>query len=247
MTSAIPSPNATTRMNPKAGRPAAIEPRRISRALADGIRPPARPRTKRFRQVSVEPAGGRWLWAMPPWLCRPAAAGSCSEESSCLPWASACVVVLLVLVRVLVVVLGRVGRASAMRPAPAFRLGHDHPAADGEDRDGRDHRRCPNDEVRRQDPLRTDDQRGEDQDPDGVRQRHRQAQPGRMKRRSARADEIRRHQRLAMAGRQCVTRAKGRGGQQRDEQDDRRQVRGSEDRGQLTARNAAGNGASRLR
>ena len=33
MTSAMPSPNATTRTNPKASRPAAIEPSRISSAL----------------------------------------------------------------------------------------------------------------------------------------------------------------------------------------------------------------------
>ena len=66
MTSAIPSPNATTRMNPNAGRPAAIEPSRMSRALVDGIRPPARPRTNRLRHEIVVPAGGRWLWLTPP-------------------------------------------------------------------------------------------------------------------------------------------------------------------------------------
>ena len=71
MTSAIPSPNATTRMNPNAGRPAAIEPSRISSALVDGIRPPARPRTNRLRHEIVVPAGGRWLWLTPPWLWTP--------------------------------------------------------------------------------------------------------------------------------------------------------------------------------
>ena len=69
MTAAMPSPKTTTSTKPNAGRPAAIEPSRISSALVDGIRPPARPRTKRLRQLSVEPAGGRWLWATPPWLC----------------------------------------------------------------------------------------------------------------------------------------------------------------------------------
>ena len=60
MTAAIPSPNAATRITPHAGRPAAIVASRISSALADGTRPPARPRTNRLRQVIVEPAGGRW-------------------------------------------------------------------------------------------------------------------------------------------------------------------------------------------
>ena len=76
ITAAIPSPNATTRTNPNAGRPVAIEPSRMSSAEVEGIRPPARPRTNRPRHDSVRSAGGRWLWARPPWLWTPASSAA---------------------------------------------------------------------------------------------------------------------------------------------------------------------------
>ena len=55
ITAAMPSPNATTSTNPNPGRPAAMDPSRISRALVDGMRPPARPSTNRLRHVIVDP------------------------------------------------------------------------------------------------------------------------------------------------------------------------------------------------
>ena len=66
ITAAMPSPNATTRTTPNAGRPPAIAPSRISNALVEGISPPASPSTNRLRQVTVVPVAGRWLWGTPP-------------------------------------------------------------------------------------------------------------------------------------------------------------------------------------
>ena len=186
MTAAMPTPNATTRTKPNAGRPAAIEPSRISRALVDGIRPPARPRTNRLRHVIVEPAGGRWLWRTPPWLCSPARprgarwcvwAGSWSWSCSCgcrgRSWSCSCRASC---------VRGRRPPSPPRRAPPAPQLAEQHPAADDDDRDRRHDRRRANDQVRREHPLRPDDQRGQHQDPDRVRHAHGQPEAERVQR-----------------------------------------------------------------
>ena len=63
-----------------------------------------------------------------------------------------------------------------------------------------------------------------------------------MERRPARPDEVGRHQRLAVPGRQGVTGPQRGRRQDRHEQDDRRQVRGPEDRRQVAAAHAARHG-----
>ena len=155
-----------------------------------------------------------------------------------------------VLVRVLVVrAHGRERGAvvgGADPPAPAT-LADQHPAADRHDRDGRDDRRRLHDEVRRQEPSGPDHQGGEDQDAERVRERDRQPEPRGVERRPARPDEVGGHQRLAVAGRQRVAGAERGGGQDRDQQDERREVGGAEDRGQVAAGHAAGDPGGRGR
>ena len=127
----------------------------------------------------VEPAGGRWLWRTPPWLCSPGGRPVVAVvvRAACVVRRAACVVRV---VGVLVVVLVRVrrGRARPRRHARARcarrrrrRLAEQHPAADATIEIAAIDRRRAHDEVRRQDALRPDDQRGEDEDPDRVRQR----------------------------------------------------------------------------
>ncbi len=76
-----------------------------------------------------------------------------------------------------------------------------------------------------------------------MRQRHRQAQAGRVERRPARPDEVGGHQGLAVTGRQGVAGPERGGGQDRHEQDERREVRRAEDRGQVAAPDTARHGA----
>ncbi len=135
------------------------------------------------------PAGGRWLWRTPPWLCSPGAA--VGEWS----WSSVVVVVVVVLVRDRAVAdRGRrqaVGRrcvlvawswgCSCASPAGVSRgvcplgdpeapatpcLAEQHPATDRDDRDRRHDRRRLDHEIGRQDPLRPDDEAGQHEDPD---------------------------------------------------------------------------------
>ena len=94
MTAAMPSPKATTRTTPQADWPAAIVPRRMSSAFADGTRPPARPR-RTARPAPVEPATGTWRCVTPPWLCSRrscAARGRCAGRAcrAGAPWSCAC-------------------------------------------------------------------------------------------------------------------------------------------------------------
>ena len=231
MTSAIPSPNATTSTNPKAGRPAAIDPSRISSALVDGMRPPARPRTNRLRQEIV--VAGRWQVAVSD-----AAVAVLAGDA---PWREGVVVVVRVLVvvvvGVIVAVLVGVRRRAQAPPTPA--LAEQHPATDRHDRDGGDDRRRADDRVRRQEPLRADHDRRQHEDPERVRDRHRQPESGGVERRPARPDEVGRHERLAVAGRQGVPGPERARGQDRDQQHDRRQVGRAEDRRQLAAGHAA--------
>jgi hypothetical protein len=63
ITAAMPRPKTHDEDEPERRPPATIEPSRMNRALVEGIRPPARPRAKRPRQLSVEPSAGTWLWA----------------------------------------------------------------------------------------------------------------------------------------------------------------------------------------
>ena len=190
--------------------PAAIEPSRISSALVEGIRPPARPRTNRPRQVIVVPAGGRWLW-------RDAAVAVLAGGRGSWSW--------LVVVRRAVRM--RVRRA---RPRPPRIRQRRRPsltsiqppiatieiaATTGADRTTTSGGR---------NPCGADDERGKDEDPERVRDRHRQPEADGVERRPARPDEVGGHQRLAVARRQRVAGAEGGRGQERDEQDERRQV-----------------------
>ena len=127
MTSAIPSPKATTRTNPNAGRPAAIEPSRISSALVDGISPPARPRTNRLRHDDRGPGRRQVAVARRRRGCgRPGPAG----------W-SACPAVVVVVV---VVVRVRRARRRARAPARAIARPLERASGDGPRRSASSHR-----------------------------------------------------------------------------------------------------------
>ena len=222
--------------------PAAIEPSRISRALVDGISPPARPRTNRLRQVMVEPAGGRW---------RVADAAVLVVARLVLGFDRVGVVVRVV-VRVVVclgvvVVVRRAAWSWACpaaaarcrgRRAPAPDLAEQHPAADHDDRDrGHDRRRPHDHDVGR--PGRP-----------GRRRRRPRARGSRWCATAsprvrdptawsggpARPDEVGGHQGLAVAGRERVAGAEADRGQQREQQHDRGEVGGAEDRRQLARR-----------
>ncbi len=82
-------------------------------------------------------------------------------------------------------------------------------------------------------PCAPSDERRQHEDPDGVRHAHRQPESDRMERPAARADEVRRHQRLAMPRGQGMARTEGGRRQQRHEQDHGRQVGRAEDRWQV--------------
>ena len=198
MTSAIPSPNATTRTSPKAGRPAAIEPSRIRSALVEGIRPPARPRTNRLRQVIVVPAGGQVGVGDAAVAVGAGVAGrpsSCPRSSawSC-PWSWAS---------------SWSWRAGGPLRPPA-------PAGDDDPRRPASSRRSPGSRspprpaptARRHRatarPRRRSTSAARTQDPERVRQRHRQPEADGMDGRPARPDQVGGHQGLAVAGRQRV-------------------------------------------
>ena len=180
---------------------------------------------------------------MPPWLCSSCARRSCAGASC------SCVVVVRRRAvrrgrRASCVVLARPPRIAAerrRRPSPSS---IQPPIATIETAatTGADRRRGP-----AAGPLRPDDQRGEDEDAERVRERDRQPEPGRVERRPARPDEVGGHQRLAVAGRQRVAGAQGRGGQDRDQQDERREVGGAEDRRQVAAGHATGHPGGRGR
>ena len=125
------------------------------------------------------------------------------------------VVVVRILVAMGVVVLVVVGRGMGVcrrqgrrhchaRGPPSTPLAVEHPATDDHDRDGRHDRRGAHDEVGRQDIGGPDDHGGKHEDPDRVREADREAKSQGMGWRPARADEIGRHQRLAVARRQGV-------------------------------------------
>ena len=217
----MPSPNATIRTNPNAGRPAAIEPSRIRSALVEGIRPPASPRAKSPRQVIVVPAAGRWLCRTPPWLC---SFGS-----------RALVRVVVVLVLVLVVVFVRLGVGTLVRSsrATATDLPDQHPAADEDDGARGKDRRGPDHHIGRQEPLGADDHRRQGQDAERVRDRDRQTETDGVEWRAAGADQVGGHQRLAVAGREGMPGAECEGREDRCQEDERREVGRSQDRWQI--------------
>ena len=235
MTSAIPSPKATTSTNPNAGRPAAIEPSRISSALVDGIRPPARPSTNRLRHEIVVPAGGRWLWATPPWLC----AAMRGRRG--------------VMVVVVVVVVRRCargprrdrGRAGAppLRRAPANGAAPRRTASSrrSHDRDrGHDQGADRTTTSGGRTPWAPTTSAASTRIPSVCDSVTDKPEPGGVERRSPGPDQVGRHQGLAVAGRQGMARTERGGRQERHEQHDRRQVRGPEDRRQLATADAAG-------
>ena len=246
---AIPSPNATTRTNPKAGRPAAIEPSRMSSALVDGMRPPASPSDEQAApgdRRAGRRAGGcggcrrgcarRASAASCAWAWSPACGcvRSSSRSSAWPSWSGAsCAMV-------------RASWARGQRPpcAPSTDLAEQHPAADRHDRDGRhDRRRRERPRPARGSPARRRPApRGRGSRSCATRSptaRDRAAWSGV----PARPDEVGGHQRLAVPGRQGMPGAEGGRGQQRHQQDERREVGRAEDRRQVAALDAAGHAA----
>ena len=207
----------------------------MNSALVEGIRPPARPRAKRPRQLSVEPSGGTWLWATPPceWTAGPwswcravrgrgrARARARRRGRGRSAWAAAAC---------RAARRFRTSARSIQPPSPAIVTAAIAGAA-----------RTTTSGARR--PCAPDHERGDDEDPQRVRHRDRQAQPNRVDRRSARPDEVRRHQGLAVAGRQGVARAEGERGRDREEQDERGEVALAEDRRHVAAADPARDGA----
>ena len=93
--------------------------------------------------------------------------------------------------------------------------------------------------VEEQGVGRTDHDRREDQDPDGVRQADRQSETERMTGCPPRPDEIRGHQGLAMARRQSVARPQTGRRDQREHEHERGQLGRAEDLRQFAATGVA--------
>ncbi len=187
------------------------------RAFVEGMIPPASPRTNRLRQPTSAPAGGRWLWRTPPWLWIRRLGRPRGRAVVEVGFRGRGPVVVVVVVVIVVDPMRRRRRRFATWPTSSHApiAQHEQP---------RDDRRDPVVELRRDDPAQADDDRGQDEDPQGVGDGHAQAEGHGMDRRAAGADEVGPHQRLAVTGGEGVAGAEGHRGQERADEHDRGEI-----------------------
>ena len=149
----------------------------------------------------------------------------------------------MVVVVVMIIVVVRVSRGNGREcegASASAQFSEQHGRPDCHERQRGDDRNRADHHVGRQERFRAGDEQGKEQDSEGVGNGDREAEARRVPNGAAGPDEVGRHERLAVARRERVARAEGHRQQNRQDGNQRREVRPKQIRD--VARYAAWNG-----